>query len=49
MELVSPNLHFVEGRDKKDIRRTLIVNQDSLHIEIGDENKDGQGIIMWEA
>ena len=46
IELVSPNLYFVEGRKKQDIHRTLIVNQDSLHVEIGDDSRDDQGIIM---
>ena len=49
MDLISPNLYFVEGRDKQDIRRTPIVNQDSLHVEIGDDSRDDQGIIMWEV
>ena len=46
MEFFSPNLYFVEGRDKQDICKTPIVNQDSLYIETSDGSRDDQGIIM---
>ncbi|GFY88901.1 hypothetical protein Acr_06g0008410 [Actinidia rufa] len=40
MELISPNLYFGECRDKHDIYRTTVVNQDPLRIEISDGSRD---------
>ena len=46
MELISPNL--VKHQDKQDVRRVSIVDQDPLHIEIGNGGRDDQGIIMGD-
>ena len=48
MELIQPNLYFIECRDEQDIHRISIVDQSSLHVLIGDSSRDDQGIIMWE-
>ncbi|GFZ04986.1 hypothetical protein Acr_17g0005580 [Actinidia rufa] len=48
MELISSNIHFVKCRGEQDIRRTPVVNQDPLHIEIGDGNRDDQCVVMGE-
>ena len=46
---ILPNLHLVKRWDEQDICRTLIVNKDPLHIEIGDGGGDDQRIIMWDV
>ena len=46
MELISANFYFVECRDKQDIRITPTVNQDSLHIEVGNGSRDDQGVVV---
>ena len=48
MELISSNLHFVKCRGEQDIRRTSVINQDSLHVKVGDGGRDDQGVIMGE-
>ena len=48
MKLVLLDLHFVKGRDKQDVNRTTIIDQDPLDIEIGDNGKHNQSIVMGE-
>ena len=40
VEPISPNPHLAKHRDEQDIRITPVINQNPLHIEIGDGGGD---------
>ena len=48
VELVLPNFYFFKCQDKQDIYRTPVINQDFLHIEVGDGSRDDQSVVVGE-
>lgn len=40
--------YFIECRGEQDVRKTYIINQDFLYIEVGDGGRNEQCIVMGE-